>query len=169
MRHSLTRGLCGLHVFALLFLLTAGMAGRALADGMPMMLPDSPAPLVIETAAGKQKFTVEIADDSSERERGLMFRRSMGDGHGMLFVFPGEGEIAFWMKNTPMPLDMVFIDADGRIKAIKHGEPFSEANVSPGAPVQFVLELKAGTAQKAGVAVGDLVRHPALEGAGPKG
>ena len=140
----------------------------ALADGVPMMLPDSPAPLVIDTAGGEKTFSIEVADDPVERERGLMFRRSMGDDHGMLFVFPGEGEIAFWMKNTPMPLDMVFIDGDGEIQAIKRGEPFSTANVSPAAPVQFVLELKAGTAGKAGIEAGDKVHHPAIDGPDPK-
>src|SRR5690606_25358195 len=89
----------------LFFALLVCAVRPAFADGMPMMLPDSPAPLVIDTAGGEKTFSIEIADNATERERGLMFRRSMGDDHGMLFVFPSEGEIAFWMKNTPMALD----------------------------------------------------------------
>lgn len=148
---------------AFLFIVLAGCAGRpALANGVPMMLPDSPSSLVIATTKGEKTFSVEIADDPKERERGLMFRRSMGDDHGMLFVFPGEGEISFWMKNTPMALDMIFIASDGTVRAVKRGEPFSQDNVSPGVPVQYVLELKAGTAQRAGIEVGDKVRHPEI-------
>lgn len=146
----------------LFLLLIVGAVRPALADGVPMMLPDNPAPLVIHTAKGEKAFSIEIADNPTERERGLMFRRSMGNDHGMLFIFPGEGEIAFWMKNTPMALDMVFIGADGTIRAIKRGEPFSEVNVSPGVPVQYVLELKAGTAERDGIEIGDKVRHPEI-------
>ena len=66
------------------------------------------------------------------------------------------------MKNTPMPLDLIFVGQDGKIRAIKHGEPQSEAIISPGVPVRFVLELKAGTAAKDGIEDGDLLRHPAV-------
>ena len=66
------------------------------------------------------------------------------------------------MKNTPMPLDLIFVGQDGRIRAIKKGEPLSEAIISPGEPVRFVLELKAGTAAKDGIADGNLLRHPAI-------
>src|SRR5690606_4833386 len=97
-----------------------------------------------------------------ERAAGLMFRESMKDDHGMLFIF-GQTQIAgFWMKNTPMPLDLIFIGPDGRVKAILPGEPFSEAPISPQVPVRFVLELKRGTAERQGIAVGDLLRHPAM-------
>jgi uncharacterized membrane protein (UPF0127 family) len=127
-----------------------------------MRLPVDPAPLIVETAAGERSFTIEIADDASERTNGLMFRESMDDDHGMLFVFPDTKEAGFWMKNTPMPLDLVFIGEDGKIRAILPGEPFSEALISPGLPVRFVLELKRGTAEKAGIKDGDLMRHPAI-------
>lgn len=133
------------------------------ADGMPMMLADSPQPLVAETANGPKRFSIEIADSPEKRERGLMFRQSMGDDHGMLFVFPDTGPRAFWMKNTPMPLDLIFIGEDGRVRALMHGEPFSTDTISPGVPVRFVLELKAGSAQKAGIAVGDRLRHPQID------
>jgi uncharacterized membrane protein (UPF0127 family) len=127
-----------------------------------MRLPVDPAPLVAETAAGERSFTIEIADDQSERSAGLMFRETMDDDHGMLFVFQETRPVGFWMKNTPMPLDLIFVGQDGKIRAIKQGEPQSEAMISPGEPVRFVLELKAGTAAKGGIEDGDLLRHPAI-------
>jgi uncharacterized membrane protein (UPF0127 family) len=128
-----------------------------------MRLPVDPSPLVVETAGGARSFTIEIADDSSERAAGLMFRETMDDDRGMLFVFEETRPVAFWMKNTPMPLDLVFIGQDGRILATLPGEPFSEAPISPGGPVRFVLELKRGTADMAGIKDGDRVRHPVID------
>ncbi|RWA74873.1 DUF192 domain-containing protein [Mesorhizobium sp.] len=158
-RNWLTAGaLCAAIVLAAYF----GALKPSSADGRAMMLPVDPTPLVAVTNSGKYSFSIEIADTSDEREAGLMFRKDMADDHGMLFVFERPGEVNFWMKNTPMPLDLVFVGQDGRIKAIKRGEPESEAIVSPGQPVRFVLELKAGTAAKDGLKDGDLLRHPAI-------
>jgi uncharacterized membrane protein (UPF0127 family) len=134
-------------------------------EGAPMILPVDPAPLTVETKDGERRFTVEIAADDSERSAGLMFRTEMDDDHGMLFVFERERRLSFWMKNTPMPLDLVFIDGEGAIVDILPGEPFSLAPIGPEAPARFVLELKAGTAEKAGIAQGDRVRHPRIDGA----
>lgn len=130
-----------------------------------MRLPVEPTPLVAETASGERSFTIEIADDNSERSAGLMFRETMDDDHGMLFVFPETREVAFWMKNTPMPLDLVFIAQDGKIRGIRPGEPFSEAPISPGVPVRFVLELKRGIAERTGLKDGVMLRHPAIDAA----
>jgi uncharacterized membrane protein (UPF0127 family) len=88
-----------------------------------------------------------------------MFRETMPDDRGMLFVFEETRQLAFWMKNTPMPLDLLFIGPDGKIKAILPGEPYSEAAISPDEPVRYVLELKAGTAAKQGISDGDLIKH----------
>jgi uncharacterized membrane protein (UPF0127 family) len=152
------------------------VAGIGFYLGMPqpsadqaMRLPVDPTPLIAETAGGKRSFTIEIADDQSERSAGLMFRESMDEDHGMLFVFPETRDLAFWMKNTPMPLDLIFIAEDGRIRGILPGEPFSEAQISPGAPARFVLELKRGTAEKAGIKDGDRIRHPAIDDASGSG
>ena len=149
-----------------------GALGFYLYPGIPqsstdqaMRLPVDPMSLVAETAAGERSFTIEIADDQSERSNGLMFRESMDDDHGMLFVFPETRPVGFWMKNTPMPLDLIFIGEDGIIRDILPGEPFSEAQISPGEPVRFVLELKRGTAAKTGIKDGDLVRHPVINAA----
>nr|WP_250157307.1 DUF192 domain-containing protein [Tianweitania aestuarii] len=142
----------------------ASVSSVALAqDGQAMMLPVDKAPLVATTASGKQSFTIEIADDGNERERGLMFRTDMPDDRGMLFVFDTSRPVGFWMKNTPMPLDMVFIRANGTVASIQQAEPFSEAVVSTPAPIRFVLELKAGTAAKRGLKEGDLLSHPVID------
>ena len=139
--------------------------GSGAAEGGPMILPVDPAPLVAVTGQGEKRFSIEIANDPSERQAGLMFRKDMADDHGMLFVFEAPQPVGFWMRNTVMPLDLIFIGQDGRVKAIRRGEPFSDAVISPGEPVRFVLELKAGTAAKEGIADGDLVRHPAIAAA----
>lgn len=135
---------------------------QTFADSRAMVLPVDSTPLIVVTDSGERSFSIEIADDPAERAAGLMYRETMADDHGMLFVFGQTREITFWMKNTPMPLDLVFISQDGRIKAIKQGEPQSIAPISPGEPARFVLELKAGTAVKDGIVDGDLVKHPAI-------
>lgn len=156
-RNWLTAGaLCAAIIFVAYF----SALKPGLADAM--LLPIDRTPLVVSTGSGDRSFSVEIADTSAEREAGLMFRRTMADDHGMLFVFERTDEVDFWMKNTPMALDLVFVGEDGRIKAIMRGEPESEAIISPGQPVRFVLELKAGTAARDGIKEGDLLRHPAI-------
>ena len=133
------------------------------AQGMPMILPVDPAPLIVETVSGEKHFTIEIADNDAKRSAGLMFRTSMGDTHGMFFVFERTQRVAFWMKNTPMPLDLVFINEKGRVAAIMQGEPFSTAPIAPDAEIRFVLELKAGTSDSMGISVGDTMSHPLID------
>ena len=139
-----------------LFSLPAPVSAQA------MLLPVDPVPLVAETATGEKSFTIEVADDQSERSKGLMFREKMDDDHGMLFIFEQTQPVGFWMKNTPMALDLLFIGQDGKVRDILPGNPFSEAVISPSEPVRFVLEFKAGTSQKAGIKAGDMLRHPAI-------
>jgi uncharacterized membrane protein (UPF0127 family) len=150
---------------AVLVLVTAFaffQAQRGFADGRAMILPVDPAPLVVVTDAAEQSFAIEIADDAAERSAGLMFREEMADDHGMLFVFQQSRDVAFWMKNTPMALDLLFVGEDGRVRAIMHGEPQSEALIDPGEPARYVLELKAGAAARQGIKIGDLLKHPAI-------
>jgi uncharacterized membrane protein (UPF0127 family) len=117
--------------------------------------------LTIETATGAQRFTIELVDTPESRARGLMFRRSMLPDHGMLFDFKTEQPVAFWMKNTPLPLDMLFIDGQGVIVQIAADTtPFSEAAIPSRQPIRAVLEVNAGTAERLEIAVGDRVRHP---------
>ncbi|RFC64833.1 MULTISPECIES: DUF192 domain-containing protein [Mesorhizobium] len=127
-----------------------------------MVLPVDPAPLVIETGATEAKFAIEVADEGAERSRGLMFRKEMAADHGMLFVFQQQQPLAFWMKNTILPLDLVFIDERGKVRAVLPGTPFSEAPISPSEPVKYVLELNQGTAKRLGIDPGDQVAHPLI-------
>lgn len=116
--------------------------------------------LQLVTATGVHTFTVEIAADDAARAEGLMFRQSMADDHGMLFDFKREQPAAFWMKNTYISLDMVFIRANGTVVNIAENTvPMSEASVPSQAPVRFVLEVNAGITRKLGLKPGDHVVH----------
>ena len=117
-----------------------------------------PASLKIETKSGPVLLNVEVADTEAKREQGLMFRRSLSDDHGMIFLFDGEHEITMWMKNTYIPLDMIFIGNDWRIRHIaSDAEPFSTDVISSMRPASRVLEIGAGQAKKLGFSVGDSV------------
>jgi uncharacterized protein len=122
-------------------------------------------PLEIVSKNGVHTFQVEMAVTPEEQAKGLMFRRELPEGQGMLFDFHRDQPAVFWMKNTYIPLDMIFIRSDGRIQSIaEHTQPLSEALVRSGAPVRAVLEVIAGTAQKLGIASGDRVAHPIFNG-----
>ncbi|MBN9603228.1 MAG: DUF192 domain-containing protein [Afipia felis] len=115
----------------------------------------------IVTKSGVKVFNVEVAKTTEERERGLMFRKELSDGQGMLFDFSPEQNVSMWMKNTYVSLDMIFIRADGRILRIaENATPLSERIISSGGPVKAVLEVVAGTARKDGIAPGDRVAGP---------
>ena len=116
-------------------------------------------PLEITTASGQHTFQVEIANNEASREKGLMFRRFMPADRGMLFEFEKNEPVAFWMKNTYIPLDMVFIAPDGTVTHIAaKAEPLSEAIVPSGGPCIAVLELNGGVAARIGLAPGDKVK-----------
>jgi uncharacterized protein len=117
--------------------------------------------LEIVTAAGRHVFQVEIANNDATREHGLMDRRYMAPDHGMLFEFDREEPVSFWMKNTYIPLDMIFIAPSGVVTHIAaNAEPLSERVVPSGGPSIAVLELNGGMAASIGLRVGDKVRHP---------
>ena len=118
-------------------------------------------PLEIATKSGVHIFGVEMAVTPEEQRTGLMYRRELPEKQGMLFDFQREQPTSFWMKNTYVPLDMIFIRADGRILRIAENTvPLSETLVSSGGPVRAVLEVIGGTAKKLGIAAGDRVTHP---------
>jgi uncharacterized protein len=117
--------------------------------------------LEIATKTGVHIFSVEMATTEDERQKGLMYRRELADGKGMLFDFSPEQQISMWMKNTYISLDMIFIRADGRVSRIaENTEPESTKIISSGGLARGVLEVPAGTAQKYGIAPGDRVSHP---------
>lgn len=139
------------------------MVGFAKADDQPMRLAVDASPLVFVTAKGKVSIEIEVADTDDKRMRGLMFRKDLPENRGMLFAFKETRPVLMWMKNTPLPLDMVFLGGNGHISTIQRNtEPYSEAIISSGEPAAFVIELRAGTAKKLGLAVGDRVIHPAV-------
>ncbi len=138
-------------VLALLSLLLGAWQARAADVGT----------LEIVSRNGVHVFAVESALTDEERARGLMFRREVPEGQGMLFDFKRDQEVSMWMENTYVSLDMIFIRADGRIARIaENTEPLSRRIISSGAPVRAVLEVVAGTARKLGLAPGDKVAHP---------
>ena len=133
-----------------------------------MLLPVDPTPLAVmrggETIA---EFDIEVADDAGKRSRGLMFRTEFPDDRAMLFVFQKTREVAFWMENTPRPLDMLFIRENGKLASIAHNtKPFSRASVPSGAPVRFVLEINAGLSERLGIRPGDRFVHPIISALG---
>ncbi|HWC92653.1 MAG TPA: DUF192 domain-containing protein [Pseudolabrys sp.] len=117
--------------------------------------------LEIASKSGVHVFAVEIADTDASREKGLMFRKSLPEGQGMLFDFHEEQPVGFWMQNTYIPLDMIFIRGDGSILRIaENTEPLSTRIIPSGGPVRAVLELIGGSARKFGIAPGDKVAFP---------
>ena len=117
--------------------------------------------LEIATRSGVHVFAVEVVDNDADRAKGLMYRKELPEGRGMRLDFHREQEVSFWMQNTYIPLDMVFIRGDGRILRIaENTEPLSTRLIPSGGPVRAVLEVVAGTAQKLGIAPGDCVASP---------
>jgi uncharacterized protein len=132
-----------------------------------LMLPSPPAgsmeqqTLEIATKKGVHVFSVELAVTDEERQKGLMFRKSLPESYGMLFDFKRDQDVSMWMHNTYVSLDMIFIKADGRILRIAENTPTeSDKIISSGGPVRAVLEVVAGTAKKLGIAPGDTVGSP---------
>jgi uncharacterized membrane protein (UPF0127 family) len=122
--------------------------------------------VVVDTPKGPVTFMVEMAADKPAREKGLMFRTKLAPNAGMLFDFQQEGLQVFWMKNTPLPLDMIFIKADGTISSIaENAVPFSEEPIPSSEPVRAVLEINAGKSRALGITEGEKV-HAAIFGNG---
>jgi uncharacterized membrane protein (UPF0127 family) len=126
----------------------------ALAAGLPRDV------LLVETASSQYRFDVEIADNEAERAEGLMYRQTMADNAGMLFLYPSPRPVEFWMKNTVLSLDIVFVRADGTIARIAaNTTPMSEDLIPSGEPVLAVLEVKAGIMRELGINPGDRLRN----------
>lgn len=141
-----------------LTLLAGAAAGPAMAAG-------EREPLVIHTANGPHTFAVEIADTPDKRATGLMERTRLGARQGMLFDFKRPQRVSMWMHKTRISLDMLFVDAKGRIVYIEHqAEPMSLDPRGPSVPVVAVVELNGGTARALGIARGDTLDHPIFTG-----
>ena len=147
------RGLLGL-VASVLLLMGAGQSSATHAATLRQE------PLEITTSKATVKFTVEIADTEATRNRGMMYRKSLAPDKGMLFDFKTPREAAFWMRNTLIPLDIIFITQDGRILTIaRNAVPHSEVPIPSGGAIRGVLELAGGRAAQLGIYPGDRVKH----------
>jgi uncharacterized membrane protein (UPF0127 family) len=136
----------------ILLLAVAALAAVASCEAQPTV--------TIVTQAGRSAvFQVEIADTPAKRTLGLQYRKELADDRGMIFLFPAEAQQSFWMKNTPISLDMIFINAQRKIVGIvEQTTPFSLDSRSVAAPSQFVLEINGGLAKRLGIRAGDSVR-----------
>jgi len=145
----------------------AVLAGSPAADNSrPMLLPVDTAPLIIAGGKNRADFAVEIARSDDEKARGLMYRRQFPQDRAMLFVFaPEERVVTMWMDNTPLPLDMIFADKQGKIVYIyERAEPFSHRLISSLHPVSYVAELRAGQVKAHAVKAGQKMLHPVICG-----
>ena len=116
--------------------------------------------LEIDTASGPHRFAIELMSTDAEREHGLMNRHSLPRDQGMLFDFHVQQPVTFWMKDTYLPLDMIFVSKEGRVVSVKHdAKPLDETLIASGSPTLGVLEVNAGVAGAIGVKVGDVVHH----------
>jgi uncharacterized membrane protein (UPF0127 family) len=123
------------------------------------------ATIEIVSSTGVHAFDVQLATNDAERERGLMFVKSLPEGQGMLFDFKRDQPVSFWMHNTYIPLDMIFIAANGRVMHIaENAKPLSDDLIPSQYPVRAVLEVIGGTAEKLGIKAGDRVSGSIFSG-----
>ena len=115
---------------------------------------------VVKMPIGHETFILEVADTPRTQQLGLMHRKTMPQDHGMLFVFADEQERSFWMKNTLIPLDIVYADAKGRVVSVKQMKPLDETSVPSDGPAKYAVELNEGAAARAGVKAGDVLSIP---------
>ncbi|CAN5208539.1 DUF192 domain-containing protein [soil metagenome] len=143
-------------LFGVPLLLAAGAV-----RGQPADVQFKRSTLVVVSGGRETRFEVDLATNDAERSRGLMFRKELGAFEGMLFDFHQEMQVSFWMKNTLIPLDMVFIAADGTVKHVHaNAVPHSTVSIPSLYPVRSVLEINGGSAALLGIKPGDTVKHP---------
>jgi uncharacterized membrane protein (UPF0127 family) len=118
--------------------------------------------MIIHSANGDHAFVLEMAESAEEQERGLMFRHSLAPNEGMLFPYSPPQPVSFWMRNTLIPLDMIFVRPDGKIGRISTARPLDETLVPSGEPITMVIEIRGGRAAELGIREGDSVSPPPL-------
>lgn len=134
---------------------------------LPLAACSGESKLVLNTGTGAHAFTVEVVDTPETRAKGLMYRQELADDAGMLFDFKEERQVSFWMMNTFIPLDMIFIGADGVVETIHvNARPQDPTSIPSQVPVQFVLEIPGGRSTEIGLEPGDTVEHPRISAAG---
>ena len=151
-------GSVGTRLISLIFLVGLGLVPAA-----PLQAACAPGTVELRGAGGSARFSIELADSGAERAQGLMFREKMAASAGMLFVYQKPEHARFWMKNTLIPLDMIFADASGRVTVVHaNAIPHDETAIDGGAGVQFILEINGGLAARLGIVAGSEMRHPAI-------
>ncbi|MBS3848779.1 DUF192 domain-containing protein [Devosia sp. BSSL-BM10] len=138
----------------------AGALLAVLAVAAPLAACSDEGRLVLHTSSGEHAFNVEVVDTPETRAKGLMFVQDLADDAGMLFDFKQEREVSFWMRNTFIPLDMIFVGADGVVKTIHvNARPQDPTSIPSNVPVQFVLEIPGGRSVELGLKPGDIMEH----------
>ena len=138
----------------------AGALLAVLAVAAPLAACSDEGRLVLHTSTGEHAFNVEVVDTPETRAKGLMFVQELADDAGMLFDFKQEREVSFWMRNTFIPLDMIFVGADGVVKTIHvNARPQDPTSIPSNVPVQFVLEIPGGRSVELGLKPGDTMEH----------
>ena len=115
----------------------------------------------VDMRIGSQTYTLEVANTDAARQKGLMERDAMPANHGMIFVFAESRELSFWMKNTRIPLEILYLDETGRVVSIREMKPYDRTSVPSGAPAKYAIELNVGQVRRSGVKAGDVLEIPA--------
>lgn len=135
----------------LLFALAAGCQKRGPGSGLA----------TVDMRIGSQTYTLEVANTDAARQKGLMERDSMPADHGMIFVFEDTRELSFWMKNTRIPLEILYLDDGGRVVSIREMKPYDRSSVPSDGPAKYAIELNVGQVKESGVKPGDVLEIPA--------
>jgi uncharacterized membrane protein (UPF0127 family) len=140
------------------------VAATMVAVSLPLAACSDEAKLTIHSANGDHTFNIEVVDTAESRAQGLMYRQELAPDAGMLFDFLDDREVSFWMRNTFIPLDMIFITGEGVVKNIHvNARPHDPTGIPSDGPVQFVLEIPGGRSVELGIEAGDTVTHPRIE------
>ena len=143
--------------------LRAGGIALAVILAVPLAACSDEGQVTLNTKSGAHVFHVDVVDTPESRAKGLMFVTELADDAGMLFDFKEERPVSFWMQNTYIPLDMVFVDAQGVVKNVHaNAVPFDTTSIPSGFPVQYVLEIPGGRAAEIGLEAGDTMDHPLI-------
>ena len=142
------------------------VAATMIAVSLPLAACSDESKLTIHSAGGDHTFNIEVVDTAKGRAQGLMYRQELAPDAGMLFDFLAEQSVSFWMRNTFIPLDMLFITGEGVVKNIHvNARPHDPTGIPSDGPVQFVLEIPGGRSVELGIKAGDTVTHPRIEAA----
>jgi len=165
MKSGLMKSLCLMLVLGAV----GPLAACAQTAAVPVTAEGPLEPLRVMASGQAHDFKVEIADDEAERTKGLMFRETLLADHGMLFLFPDEAERSFWMRNTILPLDIIYVSKTGQVVSIqKNAIPYDKTPLPSYGEAAAVLEINGGLSDQLGIRPGDRIEHRFFDGKGPK-